>query len=247
MALFDQPYLRCPGGLLGVGFAVETLQVKSLPAADIVRGDPLFHELVLETPGFAPERGLRGRLQAACLERAFELIAGGYAPVIGATLSFGTIECRFDQVMAILGDNADLCGHLALILRGDLKRMRQPHLLRHVGRAAHDYGAMVLFRGPLQGSEGLREFAAPDIVTVDALPDASPSAWRQLAGWIQRRGLAQDAVLLQGLDDAARYLAAREAGFVYAQGDAVGAAREAPRLEAFAPPRRARQRRRLAA
>jgi hypothetical protein len=226
---------------------VETLQVKSLPAADIVRADPLFHELVLETPGFAPERGLRGRLQAACLERAFELIAGGYAPVIGATLSFGTIECRFDQVMAILGDNAHLCGHLALILRGDLKRMRQPHLLRHVGRAAHDYGAMLCFRGRLQGSEGLRDYTMPDLFAVDAMPGSNPAAWQQFAVWLERRGLALDAILLQGVDDDAQRRAALHAGFVYAQGDAVGAAQEAPRLTAFPPQRRAGQRRRLAA
>lgn len=245
--MYSQPYLRFRGGLLGVGFAPETLRVSCRLAADIEQQAPLFQELVVETPGFRPERGLRARLQLACLDRVFELLAQDYAPALAATLSFGTVETRFDDVMTVLGDNARRCGRLALILRGDLCRMQQPRCLRHVADAAQENGAMLVLRGELHGNEGVRAVVTPDLLTLDALPGGDQRKWGHLAAWLNRRGIPSDAILFEHVNDADQLQAALHAGFVYAQGEAVGVAHEAPRLEAFAPRKRPEQRRQLAA
>lgn len=227
--MFDQPYLRFEGGLLGVGFASETLQLKTLAAADIRSGGALFDELVVETPGFLPERGLRSRLQVACIQRAFELLGADYRAAMAATVSFGTIELKFDQIARCLSDNAELCGRFGLILRGDIERMQQWQRLRPLARLAQELGAMVVLRQPLQGIERVRALIDPDLFTLESVPGTA-QAWKGLASWMDRRGIALDGTLLQDLDTPEQLSAARAAGFVFAQGHAVATAHEAPHI-----------------
>lgn len=244
--MFDQPYLHCEGGLLGVGFATETLVVNARAAIDIQTSRALFDELEIETPGHQPERGLRSRLQVACIERAFDLLGADFTNAMAATVSFGTIDLKFDQLARCLTEHATLCPRFAIILRGDIVRMQHWQRLRPLARLAQQYGAMVVLRQPLQGLERLRRLVEPDVFTLEAIPGELVD-WRGLAAWMHRRGIGLDSTLLQAVDTTHQLEAARAAGFIYAQGDAIALAREAPHLDRLPPTKRRAGRQRLAA
>ena len=177
------------GGLLGVGFATETLVVNARAAIDIQTSRALFDELEIETPGHQPERGLRSRLQVACIERAFDLLGADFTNAMAATVSFGTIDLKFDQLARCLTEHATLCPRFAIILRGDIERMQHWQRLRPLARLAQQYGALVVLRQPLQGLERVRRLVEPDVFTLESIP-ANSWTWRGLAAWMDRRGIA---------------------------------------------------------
>jgi hypothetical protein len=183
-----------------------------------------FDELYVWTEGFQASTMQRARIQLNSLRKGFALLGQERVRKVGLTLSFGTIERCVDLVTEAFDGQRLLSHRVAVLLRGQVDRMRSPYRVRGFVDWLRSLQIPVGYRlsAPRVSMEmKALDFVQPDFAKIDAPSSARLDYWKDVQQETRAAGLNPDWVIVSALDTEAQFLLARDAGFGFGQGLAI--------------------------
>lgn len=199
-----------------------------------------FDELYVWTEGFQPGTMQRARIQLNSLEKGFHMLERERVRIVGATLSFGTIERCLDLVTDAFEMHRFYGHRIVVLLRGQLDRLRSPYRVRSFVEWLRSQQIPVGYR--MSAPRVSMEMKAIDLVQPDFAKALAPASmrsdfWRDVAVEARAAGLPIDKLIIAGIETPAQRLLAIDAGFGYAQGSAIRPAYDPPAVTTAPPPR----------
>lgn len=200
------------------------LQVTIWPTRELGVRARWYDELCILTEGPAPGTMKRAELQLDLLDLGFSLLEEDMSCRLATTLSFGTIERCLDQLTDVIESNRLLCHRIAILVRGQVERMRSPYRVRGFLDWLRAQQIPVGYRlaAPRISMEMKAiDFVQPDFARVKAPPSRRLEFWQDSRLEARAAGLDVDWVVVAGLDDDEQKRLATAAGFRLGQGSAV--------------------------
>lgn len=197
------------------------------PTRSLDTGERLFDEFYIWTQGYQPGTMQRARLQILALRKAFVLLKFERVDRICVTLSLGTVERALDFTTEVFDTNRLLAHRLSVILRGQVERLRSPYRVLGFVDWLRAQNVAVGYR--LSGTRMALERKAiellqPHFAKLAAPPSNRLEYWQESLLEARAAGLYTRWLIAANLDTDAQRTLARQAGFRYGQGSAVGPA-----------------------
>jgi hypothetical protein len=201
------------------------------PTLTLAGRERWFDELYVWTEGFQASTMQRARIQLASLYRAFHLLERERVRRIGVTLSFGTIERCLDLVTDAFDLHQLYAHRVNVLLRGSLERVRSPYRVRSFVNWLREQRVPIGYRltaGRISMEMRAIDFVRPGFAKLPAPNSLRLEYWQDVALEARAAGLRSDWLIIAGIETPQQKALATDAGFAFAQGQAVHEPYEPP-------------------
>lgn len=183
-----------------------------------------YDELCVWTEGVQSGTMRRASIQLEGLNMAFAMLEEEKSQDVAVTLSFGTIERCLDPVTQVLESHRLLCHRIAIVVRGQIDRIRSPYRVQSFIGWLRSQQICVGYRlnaariGMEMKAIG---FVQPDFAKVQAPQSRRLEDWQDALLEARAAGLNADWLIVAGIETAEQKYLATAAGYRFGQGTAI--------------------------
>ena len=185
-----------------------------------------FDELYFWADGFEPTPLQWSRIQLLAMDQALAMLAREESEQVGVTLSHGTVQKFDEHIDRKLRAHALVAHRLVVLLRGSIELARSPYRIRAFADHLRSQQIAVGMRvsAPRMAMEmGAFSLVEPQFAKVLAPASDRNEVWHNMAVEARVAGVAEQWLIVAGLQTPGQVTQARAMGAGFGQGTAVRA------------------------